>query len=147
MEFKSNLNEVQATYVRTDQKNQKIQSSKSAYDLLKNVFPIDLDLREAFICLYLNRANNTCGYTVISIGGVSGTVCDPKTVFQHGLLANASSIILAHNHPSGNLEPSQADINLTNKLVKIGKELDMPILDHLILTSEDYKSFADSGLL
>ena len=99
------------------------------------------------MCVYLNRANDTIGYSIIGLGGVSGTVADVKMVFQHGLLCNASGVILAHNHPSGNLKPSQADINLTKQMVQSGKILDMPILDHIIVTEKSHFSFADEGIL
>jgi DNA repair protein RadC len=83
----------------------------------------------------------------ISSGGVAGTVADPKMIFKHALEQLASSIILIHNHPSGNLTPSQADKDLTRKLKEAGRMLDLPILDHLIFTDKSYFSFADEGLL
>lgn len=86
--------------------------------------------------MLLNRMNKVLGIYLISVGGFAGTVCDPKVVFQAALKTNASSIILAHNHPSGNLKPSDADLQLTEKLKKGGKLLDIAVLDHLILTEE-----------
>lgn len=106
-----------------------------------------MDRIEEFLVLCLNRANRILGWAKISQGGMSGTVADPKVIFQVGLKSNACSLILAHNHPSGNLQPSEADIQLTRKLKDAGVLLDLPILDHLILTSEGYYSFADEGLL
>ena len=102
---------------------------------------------EEFMVLCLNRANRVLGYARISSGGISGTIADPKIIFQVALKSNASSIILAHNHPSGNKQPSEADIRLTRKMKDAGVLLDLPVLDHLILTSEGYHSFADEGLL
>ena len=97
--------------------------------------------------LLLNRANKTLGWSRISVGGVNGCVADPRIIFQTALKANASSIIVSHNHPSGNCEPSQSDIALTNKLRDAGNFLDIQVLDHVILTSEGYYSFADEGIL
>ncbi|MBL4703204.1 MAG: JAB domain-containing protein [Flavobacteriales bacterium] len=124
-----------------------IRSSKDSAKYLKTVFPVQLDHKEAFVSLYLNRANKVIGYSVISIGGISGTVVDLKLLFQSALICNASAIIMCHNHPSGNLNPSNADINLTNKAVKGGQFLDLPVLDHIILTTNSYYSFADDGLI
>ncbi len=84
---------------------------------------------------------------MISSGGVTGTVADPKVIFRSALEHNASSIILVHNHPSGQLKPSTADINLTKKLVSAGKSLEIPVLDHLIFADNGYFSFADEGML
>jgi DNA repair protein RadC len=78
-------------------------------------------------------------------GGLSGVVVDPKLIFQTALKCNSNSIILCHNHPSGNLKASNADLKLTNKMVEIGKLLDLPVLDHIIFTSESYYSLADNG--
>ena len=95
----------------------------------------------------MNRANRALGIAQVSHGGISGTVADPKVIFQHALKANASSVILLHNHPSGNTQPSEADIHLTKKLVEGGKLLDIAVLDHLIVTIDGYYSFADEGLI
>ncbi|RYY22608.1 MAG: DNA repair protein, partial [Sphingobacteriaceae bacterium] len=97
--------------------------------------------------MLLNRANRVLGVYLVSSGGVAGTICDPKLVFQAALKANASTLILAHNHPSGNLNPSEADIKLTRKLVEAGKLLELPVCDHLILSEEGYLSMADEGLM
>jgi len=102
---------------------------------------------EEFKVMLLNRGNRVMGIVQISRGGIAGTVADPKLIFVAALKASASSIILAHNHPSGNLTPSQADLQLTNKLKEAGKFLDLPVLDHVILTQECHYSFADEGLL
>ena len=94
----------------------------------------------------LNRANKVLGISEVSTGGFSGTVADPKVIFSIALKACASSIIL-HNHPSGNLKPSQADLNLTKKIKNGGELLDIAVLDHIILTADSYFSFADEGLI
>ena len=97
---------------------------------------------EEFKVLLLNRANRVLGIVNISQGGIAGTVADPKLIFAAALKSAASSILLCHNHPSYNLKPSQADIQLTNKLKEAGKFMDLPVLDHIILIQDSYFSFA-----
>jgi DNA repair protein RadC len=125
-----------------------IHSSEGAAALCRKCFEADLiDWREEFIVIALNRANKVLGFYKISSGGVAGTVCDPKIVFQFALLSNACRLVLSHNHPSGNLQPSAGDREITDKLVKGGAMLDIQILDHIIVTSEGYTSFCDEGWL
>ena len=142
--------EIQLTYktkVRPSQRP-KITSSKDAYEVLLGNWDEDkLEFVEQFKVLLLNRANRVLGIYELSTGGVSGTVADPKLVFAAAIKANASAMILAHNHPSGQVKPSQADINLTKKMVGGGKLLEIPVLDHIIVTGEESYSFADEGLL
>jgi DNA repair protein RadC len=123
-----------------------ILSSKDGYLCIA---PILMDLNhEEFWILLLNRANKVIGKEKISAGGVSGTVVDAKIIFRKTLeVAPASSIILCHNHPSGNRNPSQADIDLTKKLKDAGEKLDILVLDHLIIAEDSYYSFADEGRL
>lgn len=102
---------------------------------------------EEFWILLLNRANKVTSKHLISKGGQAGTVADPKIIFNTALENHAASVILAHNHPSGNLKPSQADIDLTRKLKSAGAFLDIPVLDHLIITDAGFFSFADEGLI
>ncbi len=126
----------------------KINSSEDAHKILRQYWADEkMELREEFKILLLNRANKVLGLVNISTGGVSGTVADPKIIFASALKANASGIILAHNHPSGNLKPSEADLNLTNKVKKAGQLLEIAVLDHIILTSEQYFSMADEGMI
>lgn len=126
----------------------KILSSRDIETYIRHVWDADkLEHIEQSIIVMLNRANKVLGWALLSTGGLAGTVIDPKVVFQTVLAANASSFIVAHNHPSGNLEPSQADIQVTKKLQEAGKFLDLPLLDHVILTSESYYSFGDEGML
>lgn len=87
------------------------------------------------------------GVFQVSTGGMCGTIADPRVIFAAALKACATSIILAHNHPSGNLQPSQSDIDLTNKLKAAGKLLDIEVLDHIILAEDTYLSFADEGIM
>lgn len=122
-----------------------LRSSRDAYDLIG---PMLADLtHEEFWILLLNRANRIMSKELISKGGTSGTIVDGKIVFRIALEKQASSIILCHNHPSGNLRASQADIALTKKMVAAGKNLDIMVLDHLIVTHAGYLSFADEGMM
>ena len=106
-----------------------------------------IEMAEDFKVMLLNRANRCNGIVDISAGGTSGTVADIKFIFASAILSNSSSIIIAHNHPSGNLKPSRNDRLLTDKVFKSGKLLEIPLTDHLIITSEGYYSFADQGLI
>jgi DNA repair protein RadC len=121
----------------------RIQSSKDAYELLQ-AFISDSNY-EQFVAILLNRSNQIIKVAAISDGGVSGTVVDPKRLFKIALEANASSVIVGHNHPSGNVVPSSQDIALTTKLKNAGNFLDIAVLDHLIVGDEKYFSFADEG--
>lgn len=126
----------------------KVTSSKDAYDILLENWDEDkLEFIEQFKVLLLNRASKVLGIYEASTGGVSGTVADPKLIFAAAIKANASAVIISHCHPSGQLRPSDADINLTKKLVEGGKFLEIHVLDHIIITSESYFSFADEGLM
>lgn len=123
----------------------KITSAREAFNVL---FPVFSDLNhEEFWILILNRANFLIATHLISKGGLTGTVADPKLIFKAALDNNAASIILAHNHPSGNLKPSGQDINITKKLVEAGKLLELPVVDHLIIANNCYYSFGDEGLI
>ncbi len=127
------------------EKRIKISCSQNVYDEMK---PALLDQKlEQFWLVLLNRANYVVQKIQISTGGISGTVADPKVIFKYGLDNHASSIILVHNHPSGNLKPSEADIKLTAKLKGAGKLLEMPVIDHLIFTDQGFFSFADQNYL
>ena len=126
----------------------KISSSKEVYHVLRKCWDDSkIELFEQFKVLLLNRANKVIGVYQVSTGTTIGTVADPKCVFVAALKANATAIIVAHNHPSGNVTPSQQDITLTKKLVEAGKILEVPLIDHVIISDESYYSFADEGLL
>lgn len=147
--MKNNIvSEVELTYKNNVPYNQrqKISNSQGAYEILTNLFPENtMDYRETFIVLYLNRANQVLGYSVISQGGTSSTTVDIKMVIQTALLANASCIMLAHNHPSGNLRPSSDDNRITNRIIEAARLFDITVLDHIIITNESYYSFTDNG--
>jgi DNA repair protein RadC len=123
----------------------KIQSTNDAYELMK---PYLLDLsHEEFWVLHLNRANKVMHKSKISAGGYAGTVVDVRMVFKEALAFQAQGLIMVHNHPSGNAQPSEADISLTKKMVQAGKFLDIQVLDHLIFTNNAFYSFADHGAI
>jgi DNA repair protein RadC len=127
----------------------KVTQSLEAYEAVWPFMSNIVEHHEEFWCHLLNRQNRIVGTVKISQGGVAGTVADPKLMFQAAILANACGIILIHNHPSGNLSPSQADIDLTRKVKDAGKFIEIKVLDHIILTPEHgkYYSFADEGML
>jgi len=126
----------------------KINSSKDANNILMDHWDEGkMEFLEQFKILLLNRRNRVLGVANISSGGVSGTVVDPKVIFAIALKTCASGVILAHNHPSQELDPSREDISITDKLKHGGELLDIKVLDHLIIGKEEYYSFADDGIL
>jgi DNA repair protein RadC len=126
------------------EKKVRITDSRSAFEV---IYPHLCDLNhEEFWVLFLNRANEVIGKESVSKGGISGTIVDPKVVFKQAVQFPASAIILAHNHPSGKIKPSESDHQLTKKLKTAGQALDIPVLDHLIIGDRNYFSFADEGV-
>lgn len=125
-----------------------ISGTDDAAEVARMCFDADtMDWTESFIVIALNNANKVLGFYKVSSGGVTATIADPKVIFQFALLSNASHIIIAHNHPSGNLQPSNADKQITEKIANAAKLLDMRLLDHIIVTDESYYSFEKAGLL
>jgi len=122
-----------------------VTSSRDFFQSIKSQFA-DLNHEEFWIIL-LNRANKITSKHLISKGGQAGTIADPKIIFQTALENHAAAIMLAHNHPSGNLKPSHADLDLTRKLKGAGQLLDIAVLDHLIISNNAYYSFADEGVM
>ena len=142
------ISEITVSYSTGKQKKQKVSNSKESYKVLLNSWNENtIELQEEFKVLLLNRSNQVLGVYPMSKGGVSGTIVDAKLVFGVALKCNASSIIVAHNHPSGGLNPSEADKKLTQKLKKASEYLDIKLLDHIIITKEDFFSFSDNELL
>lgn len=123
----------------------KITSSTDIYTLLRASME-DLQY-ETFKVIFLNQKNSIISVKTLSEGGIAGTVVDPRLIFKEALNQTAVSIILAHNHPSGNLKPSQADLDITQKMKSAGKLLEIKVLDHLIISEQGYFSFADEGLI
>ena len=143
----ANVTEVQIHYktkVKASERR-KITNSDTAANILRSIWSENIEYKEEMYLLLLNRQNAVLGYTKISEGGTAGTFCDPKMIFQPALLTHASSIILSHNHPSGNRTPSQQDIELTKKIKQGGELLEIKLLDHIILTPDSYYSLADEG--
>jgi DNA repair protein RadC len=127
----------------------KISCSRDAYDIFMENWNQDIiEFVEEFKILLMNRSNSVLGILEISKGGISGTVTDVRLIYQGAIKANASGIIVCHNHPSGNLNPSESDTKITQKIKEAGNLMDIQLLDHLILTMDgSYYSFADNGLL
>lgn len=126
-----------------------VKCSKDAFDIFMETWDQEsIEYREEFKMLLMNRSNAVLGIMEVSKGGISGTVTDIRLVYQAAIKANASGIIVAHNHPSGNLNPSESDTRITQKIKEAGNIMDIQLLDHLILTMDgSYYSFADSGNL
>ena len=123
----------------------KITGSRQIYELMRPDLH-DESVEQVYLLL-LNRTNGLIKKERVSQGGISASVVDPKVVFRFALEQGAHSLILIHNHPSGNLQPSESDKRLTQRLQKIGKELEILLLDHLIYTDQGYFSFADEGIM
>lgn len=124
-----------------------ISANEAAKLFMENWDADKLEFVEQFKVMFLNRGNSVLGISTISTGGTTATLVDAKLVFAAALKVNASCIILAHNHPSGNPKPSNADIKLTKKLKKAGEILNIPVMDHIIVTAEGFFSFQNEGVL
>lgn len=126
----------------------KVNSSKDIYNILKQVWDENkIDMLEEFKVIFLNRANRVTGVYDASSGGITGTVADPRLILAAAIKSLSVSIVLSHNHPSGNLKPSRADEELTLKIKEAASYHDIKVLDHIIISSEGYYSFADEGLI
>lgn len=149
MEHLLKISEITVQYKPAKANKPKIISSSEALSIIRCFFQEDtIDLQEQFVAMYLNRANRVIGVYKVSMGGITGTVADPRLILSVALKSAATSIILAHNHPSGNLKPSKADIDLTMKIKAAAVLMDITVLDHLIITSDEgFLSFADEGLI
>lgn len=142
--------EVELVYKGTVKPSQRptVSQSKEVYEVLKRAWDdTKIELVEQCKVLLLNRANRVLGICHLSPGGATGTVADPKMIFTLALKAAACNIILAHNHPSGSLKPSRADIEMTRKIKEGGRLLEIEVLDHLIISKEGFYSFADEGMM
>ena len=143
--------EVELTYktrVKASERPQ-IKDSRDAFELLYLSWNLDsIEHIEEFKIMLLNRCNKVLGIATISKGGISGTVIDVKLIFQYAIKANASAIIISHNHPSGGKEPSEADIHITKRIMEAGNIMDLKLLDHIILIpEEEFYSMADDGII
>jgi DNA repair protein RadC len=142
------LSEIQVSYKPGLSSSKIVNSSKEAFDILATLFPQEtICLQEQFVVLYLNRANRVIGSYQLSKGGITDTIADVRIILSVALKTLATGLILAHNHPSGNLKPSEADKQITSKIRQAAKLLDIELLDHIILSSDGYYSFTDEGIL
>lgn len=148
MDIDYKVGEVELSYKPTIKNLHKITSSGDAYKVLLTTFKEGtICYKEYFKVLFLNQANQVFGYTLISEGGLTTTDVDVRIILQAALLTNSVALILAHNHPSGNLKPSRQDIEITQQVKKAAKLMRIEVLDHLILTDAGYYSFSDEGQL
>ena len=126
----------------------KIDTSKVAFDILISLWDKNkIDYVEHFYALYLNRANKVIGSILLSTGGCVGTIVDVKLLIQGALLSNAQAIVIAHNHPSGSLIPSNSDLDITSRIKTACNYFEITLLDHLIIADNQYYSFKDEGRL
>lgn len=125
----------------------KITRSSDAYEIIRQFYQDDIDIYESFFILLLDRSSYTIGYAKISQGGIAGTVVDNKLLAKYVVDSLASAVVLAHNHPSGSLKPSDPDIKVTQQLKQCLSYFGSVVLDHLIITSSGYYSFAEEGML
>jgi len=140
--------EIKVSYSNTNLERIKVTNSQILYNLVLKQWDLDLiEFQEEVKIVLLNRANIVLGIYEMSKGGTSGTVVDIKMILGIALKCNASSIVIAHNHPSGTLEPSEPDKSITKKLKEACRILDLNLLDHLIITGHGYYSFSDNLLL
>lgn len=138
------ISEIQVSYRPKMSSRTQITSANEAYETLLPLFPEEtIQLQERFVVLYLNRANKVIGSYQLSTGGLAGTIADIRLILSVGLKCMASSIILAHNHPSGVMRPSEADRKLTSKIKEAAALMDIEVLDHIILGPNEYFSFAE----
>lgn len=123
----------------------KLSSSKDVYKLFNKIWSSQTEIREEMYVLLLDRSNTVLGYHILSTGGITGTVADIRLLFSVALNSLATSIIIAHNHPSGQLTPSSQDLVLTKKVKEAGELINITLLDHLIITKDGFYSFSDEG--
>jgi DNA repair protein RadC len=142
------ISEIEIIYRPQKYSLEKVTNSQKAETMFRDFWNTDtIEYYEEFKVMYLNKRQEVLGIYTHTRGGLVGAICDIRMIFQAALKANAHSIIVAHNHPSGNLEPSEADRDITRKIKEAGKVLEIPMTDHLILTQYSYLSFADNGYL
>ena len=142
------VGEVKLSYKPKNISKYKVTSSEDAYKYLLSTYKKGtICYKEYFKVLFLNQANQVLGYTLISGGGITETTADVRLIFQAALLTNSVALILAHNHPSGNLKPSPEDIRLTKQVREASNFMRIKILDHIIISDTGYYSFTDEGML
>lgn len=139
-----NLPFIELSSVQSDFPKVKISTSSQAADFIRQFYTGDIDIFESSFILLLNRQNLTIGFAKLSQGGINSTIIDPRIVAHYAVKALATSVILCHNHPSGNILPSDSDIQLTKKVFAGLELLDIILLDHIIITSDGFHSIADN---
>ena len=143
-----NMPQITISYKGGKEEKHLISNSKDAVAVAKHLFDKDLiAYREEFIVVYLDQGHKTIGWYKAAVGGISSCIVEPRTILGIALQAPVSSILLFHNHPSGNLKPSQADVAITKKLVSAGEMIEIKVLDHIIISNSGYFSFLDEGML
>ena len=148
IEFKSLIGEVELVYKKKEHNKVKIGKSEDGYQFALTIWPDDLLIRECFVVVYLNRSNNVISYYIASKGGISGTVTDVRLIAKTAIDCLASAVLLFHNHPSGNKEPSDSDKSITKRIVNAMKVFDIQVIDHIIIADDNnYFSFSDEGIL
>jgi DNA repair protein RadC len=146
--MKNHFAEIEISYKPKKMMYGAIRHSEDVANILRPLFNKGtIEFREEFIALYMNKRNEILGYFLVSCGGMSATIADPKLIFSAALKAGACSVIIAHNHPSGNIEPSAEDKKLTSRVRSGGELLEIQLIDHIIITADNYFSFCDQGLL
>ena len=143
--YKNTISEYSLKYTKSEIQKTKITTSESASKVIRQFYFDDINIYESFFILLLNRANNTTGFAKISQGGTAGTVVDIKIIAKYAVESLSSAVIICHNHPSGNITPSETDINITKKIKDVLLLLDIKLIDHIILSENDFYSFADNG--
>ena len=147
----TNIAEVRLVYRTNVKASERLQvkCSKDTFDIFMESWDQDsIEHIEEFKLMLLTRSNKVLGIASISKGGINGTVTDVRIILQFAIKANASGMIVSHNHPSGNLQPSESDTKITEKIIQAGNLMDIQLLDHLILTMDgEYYSYADNGLI
>jgi DNA repair protein RadC len=142
------ISEIKVSYKQKHPLGPTVATSSVAHDVLRPLFDQELiEVREEFIVLYLNRANRVKGWYRISAGGLTGTIADIRLILGVALKSASCNVILSHNHPSGNLTASSADLELTRSIKQAAKLMNINVLDHIIITTDSYMSFADAGML
>ena len=145
--YKSTISEYSLKYTKSQIQKTKVTTSENASNVIRKFYFDDINIYESFFILLLNRANNTTGFAKISQGGTAGTVVDIKIIAKYAVESLSSAVIICHNHPSGNKQPSDADLNITRKIKDALLLLDIKLIDHIIITENDFYSFADNGNL
>ena len=139
--------DISYSYGTAKAERETIKNSLEAESIFRSMIGLSIEYKESFLLLILNNSNEILGVKKISEGGITATFVDVRLIFQTVLKAHGTAFIICHNHPSGKLEPSTADKNITTKIKEGAKILDLTLLDHLIITSESAFSFADEGIL